>query len=116
MTLDDSSDPVREYLREVEAVPLLDPEEERALAVASRGGDQAARKKLIEASLPLVIPIARQYEGRGVALPDLIQEGNLGVIRAVERFDPEADRPFTEVANQYIEQAVSAAVARGPPP
>ena len=63
-----------------------------------------------EASLRLVIPIARQYEGRGVALPDLLQEGNLGVVRAVEKFDPGANRRFSEVAKQYIEQAVSAAV------
>ena len=111
MSTDDSSAAVREYLRIAEAVPPLSPEDERALAVASRGGDQVARKKLIEASLRLVIPIARQYEGRGVALIDLLQEGNLGVVRAVEKFDPEADRPFSGVAKEYIEEAVSAAVA-----
>ena len=90
-------------------MPPLDPDAERALAVASRGGDQVARKKLIEASLRLVIPIARQYEGRGVALLDLLQEGNRGVVRAVEKFDPESDRAFSEVAKQYIEEAISGA-------
>jgi RNA polymerase primary sigma factor len=110
LTIDDSSDAVREYLRIAEAVPPLDPDAERALAVASRGGDQVARKKLIEASLRLVIPIARQYEGRGVALLDLLQEGNLGVVRAVEKFDPESNLAFSELAKQYIEQAVAAAV------
>jgi DNA-directed RNA polymerase sigma subunit (sigma70/sigma32) len=109
LSIDDSSDPVREYLRIAEAAPPLDPDEEGALAVASRGGDQVARKKLIEASLRLVVPIARQHEGLGVALPDLLQEGNLGVVRAVEKFDPGADRAFSEVAKQYIEQAVAAA-------
>jgi hypothetical protein len=103
MSIEDSSDPVREYLRIAEVVPPLDPDEEKALATASRGGDQVARKKLIEASLRLVIPIARQYEGRGVALPDLLEEGNLGVVRAVEKFDPETDRTSSEVAKQFIE-------------
>jgi DNA-directed RNA polymerase sigma subunit (sigma70/sigma32) len=109
MSIDDNSDPVREYLRIAEAVPPLDPDEERTLAVASRGGDQVARKKLIEASLRLVIPIARQYEGRGVTLPDLLQEGNLGVVRAAEKFDPEADRAFTVVAQTWIEDAIAGA-------
>jgi len=111
LSIDDNSDVVREYLRIAEAVPPLDPADERTLAIASRGGDQVARKKLIEASLRLVIPIARQYEGRGVPLPDLLQEGNLGVVRAVEKFDPGADRAFSEVAKEYIEEAISAAVA-----
>ncbi len=111
MPIDDDSDLVRDYLAAAEAVPPLGPEEEKALAIASRGGDQVARKKLIEASLRLVVPIARRYEGRGVPLPDLFQEGNLGVVRAAELFDPEADRGFSEVARQKIEEAVSAAVA-----
>ena len=110
MSIDDNS-VLHEYLRIAEAVPPLGPADERTLAIASRGGDQVARKKLIEASLRLVIPIARQYEGRGVTLPDLLQEGNLGVVRAVEKFDPGANRRFSEVAKQYIEEAVSAAVA-----
>jgi len=110
LSIDDNS-VLHEYLRIAEAVPPLGPADERTLAIASRGGDQVARKKLIEASLRLVIPIARQYEGRGVTLPDLLQEGNLGVVRAVEKFDPGANRRFSEVAKQYIEEAVSAAVA-----
>ena len=111
MSIDDNSDVVREYLRIAEAVPPLGPADERTLAIASRGGDQVARKRLIEASLRLVIPIARQYEGRGVPLPELLQEGNLGVVRAVEKFDPGANRRFSEVAKEYIEGAISAAVA-----
>jgi RNA polymerase primary sigma factor len=110
LSIDDNSDPVREYLRIAEAVPPLGPEDERTLSIASRGGDQVARKKLIEASLRLVIPIARQYERRGVALLDLFQEGNLGVVRAAEKFDPGADRAFSEVAEEYIEQAISGAI------
>lgn len=108
---DDSSDPLRDYLTATEAVPPLRPEDERTLAIASRQGDGVARKKLIEASLRLVVPIARRYEGRGIPLLDLLQEGNLGLVRAIELFDPEADRPFSELAGGYVEEAVSAAVA-----
>ena len=66
---------------------------------------------MIEASLRLVVPIARRYEGRGVSLLDLLQEGNVGLVRAVESFDPDGARPFSGVAKQKIEEAVSAAVA-----
>ena len=105
------SDPVAEYLRAIEAVAPLGAEEELELAIASRRGDAGARKSLIEASLRLVVPTAHRYEGRGMRFPDLMQEGNIGLVRAVELFDPEAGRPFSEVAKEYIEQAVSAAVA-----
>ena len=111
MPADDSSDPLREYLRAAEAVPPLGREDEKALAIASRAGDGDARKKLIEASLRLVVPIARRYEGRGIPLLDLLQEGNVGLVRAVESFDPDEARPFSEVAKQKIEEAIAAAVA-----
>ena len=104
------SDPVGEYLRAIEAVTPLSGEEELELAIASRRGDAEARERLIEANLRLVVPIAHRYDGRGTRFPDLMQEGNIGLVRAVELFDPEADRPFSEVAKQYIEEAVSAAV------
>ena len=95
----------------METFPRLTAEEETALAAASGGGDQTAYKKLIEANLRLVIPLAHRYEGRGVPLDDLVNAGNVGLVRAVRQFDPEADRPFSEVAKQCIEQAVSAVVA-----
>ena len=107
MSSDDSSDPVREYLRVTRAVPLLDPEDEMELAIASRRGDQVARKKLLEATVRLVVPIARRFEGRGLPLLDLIQEGNYGLVRAVERFDPADGQAFSEVAKRYIEEAVA---------
>ncbi len=104
------SDPVGEYLRAIEAVAPLGTDEEMELAIASRRGDGEARKKLIEANLQLVIPIAHRYEGRGLRFPDLMQEGNIGLLRAAELFDPEAGRPFSEMAKQSIEEAISAAV------
>ena len=111
MPVDDSSDPLREYLLATEAVPPLGPEDERALAIASRAGDGDARKNMIEANLRLVVPIARRYERRGVSLLDLLQEGNVGLVRAVESFGPDEARPFSEVAKQKIEEAIAAAVA-----
>jgi len=105
------SDPIGEYLKAIEVVTPLSAGEEIELAIANRRGDAGARERLIEANLRLVVPIAHRYEGRGMRLPDLIQEGNIGLVRAVELFDPEADRPLSEVAKEYIEQAVSAAVA-----
>jgi RNA polymerase primary sigma factor len=105
------SDPVGEYLRTIEALTPLGAKEELELAIASRRGDAGARERLIEASLRLVVPIAQRYEGRGTRFPDLVQEGNLGLFRVVELFDPAEGRAFSEVAKEYIEQAVSAAVA-----
>ena len=84
-------------------------EEEAALAAASDGGDQTAYKKLIVANLRLVVPISHRYAGRSMRFPDLMQKGNIGLVRAAELFDSEEDRPFSKVARQYIEEAVSAA-------
>lgn len=104
------ADPVAEYLRVIEAVTPLSPEEEHKLAIAGQRGDADARRRLIEANLRLVVPIAHRYEGRGMRLVDVMQEGNIGLVRAAELFDPEAGRPFSDVAKEYIEQAISAAV------
>jgi DNA-directed RNA polymerase sigma subunit (sigma70/sigma32) len=104
------SDPVADYLRAIEAVPPLPADEEMALVITSQQGDETARKKLIEASLRLVVPIARRYEGRGMHLPDLVQEGNLGLIRAVERFDPTEGREFSAFATRCIEESIAGAI------
>jgi RNA polymerase primary sigma factor len=103
---------VEEYLRAVMAVPSLTPDEERELwqAIKSEGDGEAAKKRVIEASLKLVIPIARNYEGRGLPFADLCQEGILGLMRAVERFDPSRDRNFTPFANDWINFSIVSAV------
>ena len=99
------------YLREVSRIPVLDREEEQALARRVRAGDAEARAKLTEANLRLVVHIARRYMNRGLALQDLIEEGNLGLIRAVEKFDPERGARFATYATWWIRQAVARALA-----
>jgi DNA-directed RNA polymerase sigma subunit (sigma70/sigma32) len=106
-------DPVEEYLRQIEAVPPLTAEEERALWTAmDRGDDDAdsAKRRVIEANLRLVLPIAARYEGRGMTSVDLAQEGNLGLLRAVEKFDPSAGLDFVPFANRMIEDAIANAI------
>ena len=105
------SEPSDDYLARVKTFPGFTEEEESALAVAANAGDEMAYKRLIEANLRLVIPVAHRYEGRGVSLGDLIDEGNVGLVRAVRLFDPAEGHPFSEVASEHIERAVSAAVA-----
>ncbi len=104
-------DSVRMYLREIGKVPLLTAEEEIALAKKIERGDAKARKKLAEANLRLVVSIAKRYIGRGLSLLDLIQEGNIGLLRAVEKFDWRKGYKFSTYATWWIRQAITRAIA-----
>nr|WP_242950831.1 RNA polymerase sigma factor RpoD [Clostridium felsineum] len=104
-------DPVRMYLKEIGKVPLLSPEEEIDLAQRIENGDRTARKKLAEANLRLVVSIAKRYVGRGMLFLDLIQEGNLGLIKAVEKFDFKKGYKFSTYATWWIRQAITRAIA-----
>ena len=104
-------DPVRLYLREIGRVPLLSSEEEVRLAIAIKDGDEAAKKRLSEANLRLVVSIAKRYLGRGMQFLDLIQEGNLGLIKAVEKFDYTKGFKFSTYATWWIRQAITRAIA-----
>ncbi|MTK11086.1 MAG: RNA polymerase sigma factor RpoD [Clostridiaceae bacterium] len=104
-------DPVRMYLKEIGKVPLLSSEEEIELANRIEAGDQAAKKKLAEANLRLVVSIAKRYVGRGMLFLDLIQEGNLGLIKAVEKFDYRKGFKFSTYATWWIRQAITRAIA-----
>ncbi len=107
----EAQDVLTQYLGRVRGGRLLDADEEKVLARRVRGGDMRARQKLIESNLRLVISIAKKYRGRGVAFEDLIQEGNAGLIRAVEKFDPEMGNRFSTYATWWIRQAVTRADA-----
>src|SRR4051812_47852031 len=98
------------YLSEIGLTPLLEAREENELATAARAGDGEARRHMIEANLRLVVAVARAYVGRGVSLMDLIAEGNLGLIRAVEKFDPARRLRFSTYAVWWIREAVQHAV------
>ena len=104
-------DPVRMYLKEIGKVPLLSAEEEIELAKRMEDGDEAAKKKLAEANLRLVVSIAKRYVGRGMLFLDLIQEGNLGLIKAVEKFDYHKGYKFSTYATWWIRQAITRAIA-----
>lgn len=104
-------DPVRMYLKEIGRVGLLSSEEEVELALRIREGDEAARKRLAEANLRLVVSIARRYAGRGMLFLDLIQEGNMGLIKAVEKFDHTKGFKFSTYATWWIRQAITRAIA-----
>ncbi|MGY0372390.1 RNA polymerase sigma factor RpoD [Clostridium sp. JNZ J1-5] len=104
-------DPVRMYLKEIGKVPLLSPEEEIELAKRIEDGEMAAKKKLAEANLRLVVSIAKRYVGRGMLFLDLIQEGNLGLIKAVEKFDYRKGYKFSTYATWWIRQAITRAIA-----
>lgn len=106
-----SDDSVRMYLREIGRIPLLNTEEEIKLAKRIEHGDQLAKKKLTEANLRLVVSIAKKYIGRGLSLLDLIQEGNSGLIRAVEKFDYKKGFKFSTYATWWIRQAITRAIA-----
>ncbi len=104
-------DPVRMYLKEIGKVPLLSAAEEVELAKRMGEGDQEAKRKLAEANLRLVVSIAKRYVGRGMLFLDLIQEGNLGLIKAVEKFDYEKGYKFSTYATWWIRQAITRAIA-----
>ncbi len=104
-------DPVRMYLKEIGKVPLLSAEEEMELAIKMEAGDEAAKKRLSEANLRLVVSIAKRYVGRGMQFLDLIQEGNLGLIKAVEKFDYRKGYKFSTYATWWIRQAITRAIA-----
>ena len=105
------TDPVRMYLREIGKVPLLAAEEEVELAKRVEAGDETAKKKIVDANLRLVVSIAKKYIGRGMLFLDLIQEGNLGLIRAVEKFDYRKGFKFSTYATWWIRQAITRAIA-----
>ena len=104
-------DPVKVYLKEIGRVPLLSAEEEVELAIRMSQGDVAAKKRLSEANLRLVVSIAKRYVGRGMQFLDLIQEGNLGLIKAVEKFDHTKGFKFSTYATWWIRQAITRAIA-----
>lgn len=110
--LDDiSDDSVRLYLREIGKIPLLNGEEELALAKRVVAGEKEAKDKMAEANMRLVVSIAKRYVGRGLDLLDLIQEGNTGLLRAVEKFDPDKGFKFSTYATWWIRQAITRAIA-----
>ena len=104
-------DPVRMYLKEIGKIPLLTQEEEQALAQRMMEGDEKARQKMTEANLRLVVSIAKRYVGRGMQLLDLVQEGNLGLLKAVEKFDYTKGFKFSTYATWWIRQAITRAIA-----
>ena len=104
-------DPVRMYLREIGKIPLLTYEEEAELAQKIVNGDEEAKQKLAESNLRLVVSIAKKYVGRGMLFLDLIQEGNMGLIKAVEKFDYNKGFKFSTYATWWIRQAITRAIA-----
>jgi RNA polymerase primary sigma factor len=108
---DVSDDSVRLYLREIGKIPLLNSEEELALAQRVVAGEKKAKDKMAEANMRLVVSIAKRYSGRGLDFLDLIQEGNTGLLRAVEKFDPDKGFKFSTYATWWIRQAITRAIA-----
>lgn len=106
-----ADDSVRMYLREIGKIPLLSQEEEQEIAIKAMNGDKKAKDKLAEANMRLVVSIAKRYGGRGLDFLDLIQEGNTGLLRAVEKFDPEKGFKFSTYATWWIRQAITRAIA-----
>ncbi|MDQ3568782.1 MAG: RNA polymerase sigma factor RpoD/SigA [Actinomycetota bacterium] len=109
--MEGARDTLTQYLGQVREGRLLERDEERVLSRRARQGDAGARRRLIECNLRLVISIAKKYRGRGVPFEDLIQDGNAGLIRAVEKFDPEMGNRFSTYATWWIRQSVTRAVA-----
>src|SRR3979409_1152282 len=110
-TAAEEPDVVKSYLQEIRKVPLLNAQSEKVLAAAAEDGDEGARRHLIEANTRLVVSIAKRYQGRGLPLPDLIQEGNLGLLRAVDKFDYRRGFKFSTYATWWIRQAIQRALA-----
>ena len=106
-----TEDPVRMYLKEIGTVPLLTAEKEYELAIRKEQGDEYAKQRLIEANLRLVVSIAKRYTGRGMSFLDLVQEGNLGLIKGVEKFNPEKGFKLSTYATWWIRQSVTRALA-----
>ena len=106
-----TEDPVRMYLKEIGTVPLLSAEEELRLAKRKAEGDESAKERLIEANLRLVVSIAKRYTGRGMSFLDLVQEGNLGLIKAVEKYDYSKGFKFSTYATWWIRQAITRSIA-----
>ncbi len=106
-----TDDPVRMYLKEIGKIPLLNPDEEVELAIRMADGDEDAKRRMSEANLRLVVSIAKRYVGRGMLFLDLIQEGNLGLIKAVEKFDYTKGYKFSTYATWWIRQAITRAIA-----
>ena len=106
-----TDDPVRMYLKEIGKVPLLTPDEEQELARRMADGDEEAKRRMAEANLRLVVSIAKRYVGRGMLFLDLIQEGNLGLIKAVDKFDYTKGYKFSTYATWWIRQAITRAIA-----
>ena len=104
-------DPVKVYLKEIGRVPLLSAEEEATLARAAQAGDEDARRRLSEANLRLVVSVAKRYAGRGLPFLDLIQEGNLGLMKAAEKFEPDRGFKFSTYATWWIRQSITRAIA-----
>lgn len=106
-----TGDPIREYLKEIGTIPLLSAEEETELARRKAAGDEDASKRLVEANLRLVVSIAKRYTGRGMSILDLVQEGNIGLMKAVEKFDYEKGYRLSTYATWWVKQAVTRALA-----
>ena len=106
-----ADDSVRMYLREIGEIPLLTPEEEADLAQRIVKGDKKAKDKMVESNMRLVVSIAKRYGGRGLDFLDLIQEGNTGLLRAVDKFDPEKGFKFSTYATWWVRQAITRAIA-----
>src|SRR3989338_11140479 len=105
------TDPVRQFLRDIGKVPLLNAKQEVELAQKAEKGEEAAKHKLISANLRLVVSIAKKYVGRGMSLLDLIEEGNIGLMRAVEKYDWRRGYKFSTYATWWIRQAITRAIA-----
>ena len=106
-----STDPIREYLKEIGSIPLLTQEQEQDLAKRKSEGDAEAGKKLVEANLRLVVSIAKRYTGRGMSFLDLVQEGNIGLMKAVEKFDYTKGYRLSTYATWWVKQSVTRALA-----